>query len=108
MDPSRTTHIWTIEIPESLGDEAPKPKQVTSGDFSENDLAWSPDGARIYFTSTRVFEPYYDVREGALYFVPAAGGEITKLFTADVGVQAYTPSPDGKWIAFSGQPARPI
>ncbi len=108
LDASRTTHIWTVEVPESLGDETPKPKQVTSGEFSENDLAWSPDGARIYFTSTRVFEPYYDVRAGALYFVPSGGGEVTKLFDADVAVQAYTPSPDGKWIAFSGQPAHPV
>lgn len=107
-DTTRSTHIWTIEVPDSMGDEAPKPKQVTTGDFSENDLAWSPDGARIYFTSTRVFEPYYDVRAGALYFVPSGGGELTKLFDADVSVGAYAISPDGKSIAFSGQPGHPV
>lgn len=108
LDPTRPSHIWTVEVPESLGEEAPKPKQVTNGDFSENDLAWSPDGTRIYFTSTRALEPYYDVREGALYFVPSGGGEVARLFDADVNVGAYAPSPDGKWIAFSGQAAHPV
>jgi dipeptidyl aminopeptidase/acylaminoacyl peptidase len=108
IDTTRSTHIWTVDVPESLTDEGPKPKQITTGDYSENDLSWSPDGSRIYFTSTRVFEPYYDVRQGALYFVPSGGGEISKLFEADVAVQAYAASPDGKWIAFAGQPAHPI
>jgi dipeptidyl aminopeptidase/acylaminoacyl peptidase len=108
-DTSRTTHIWSVEVGgETPGEEAAKPKQLTSGTFSESDLAWSPDGSRIYFTSTRIFEPYYDVREGALYFVPAAGGEITQLFESDVAVGSYAPSPDGKWIAFAGQPAHPV
>ncbi len=107
-DTTRTTHVWTVEVRGDASEEAPKPKQLTTGDFSESDLAWSPDGTRIYFTSTRVFEPYYDVREGALYFVPSGGGEITRLFDADVAVQSYAPSPDGRWIAFSGQPAHPV
>src|SRR5258708_37620778 len=52
LDASRTTHICTVEAPESLGDETTKPKQVTSSEFSENDPALTADGARIYFTST--------------------------------------------------------
>ena len=59
-------------------------------------------------TSTRVREPYYDERANALYFVPAAGGEIVKLVDAAVGIGSYAPSPDGKWIAFSGTPSKPV
>src|SRR5207302_612038 len=55
-DASRDTHVWTIDVPESLGsDEAlPKPKQLTSGEFDERDITWSPDGSQILFTSNRV------------------------------------------------------
>jgi len=69
LDASRTTHIWTIEVPESLGDEAPKPKQITSGDFSEGDLAWSPDGRQMYLADTasqRIMLYDYDLDSGAM------------------------------------------
>jgi dipeptidyl aminopeptidase/acylaminoacyl peptidase len=108
LDATRMTHIWSIDVPESLSEEAPKPKQLTTGDYSEGDLAWSPDGSRIYFNSTRVFEPYYDVRAGELYYVPSSGGEITKLFDADIDIGSYSVSPDGKWIAFGGEPSHPV
>src|SRR2546428_10998984 len=49
LDPARTVHIWSLEVPQSSANEAAKPKQLTSGDFSENDPVWSPDGSRIYF-----------------------------------------------------------
>jgi dipeptidyl aminopeptidase/acylaminoacyl peptidase len=107
-DATRTTHIWSIDVPETLGEEAPKPRQLTSGDYDEENLAWSPDGTRIYFASNPVFEPYYDVRDGALYFIPAAGGTPVKLFDAELSVGSYAPSPDGKWVAFAGEPTRPI
>src|SRR2546428_2472991 len=59
-DPMRSTHLWVIDVPDSKSpnqsDAETKPKQLTSGDFDEEDAAWSPDGARIYFVSTRVFE----------------------------------------------------
>jgi dipeptidyl aminopeptidase/acylaminoacyl peptidase len=102
-DASRHTHIWTI----AAADDA-KPKQLTSGEFDEGDVDWSPDASRIYFTSTRVREPYYDERANALYFVPAAGGEIVKVVDAAIGIGSYAPSPDGKWIAFSGTPSKPV
>ena len=102
-DASRHAHIWTI----AAADDA-KPKQLTSGEFDEGDVDWSPDASRIYFTSTRVREPYYDERANALYFVPAAGGEIVKVVDAAIGIGSYAPSPDGKWIAFSGTPSKPV
>jgi dipeptidyl aminopeptidase/acylaminoacyl peptidase len=108
-DASRTTHIWTVAVPDALnGDNAPKPKQITSGDFSEEDPAWSPDGSRLYYTSTRVLEPYYDVRSSELFSVPAAGGEAVKVVAYDGSINGYTVSPDGTTIAWIGSLNRPI
>jgi dipeptidyl aminopeptidase/acylaminoacyl peptidase len=102
-DATRHAHIWTVAASEDA-----KPKQLTSGEFDEQDVQWAPDGSRLYFTSTRVREPYYDERANALYSVPAGGGEIAKVVDAEINVNSYAVSPDGKWIAFSGTPAKPV
>ncbi len=106
IDPTRATHIWTIDVP--AADETAKPKQLTKGDFNEGDLAWSADGSRIYFTSNRVHEPYYDLRKSELYSIPAGGGEMTRVVSYDGAVGPYAISPDGKSVAFVGSLAHPI
>ena len=100
-DPTRATHIWVIDV--ASADDNPKPKQITTGEFSEEDVSWSPDGSRIYFTSDRVFEAYYDPRTSALYSIAPSGGETTKVASYQGPISAYAPSPDGKWIAFGGE-----
>jgi dipeptidyl aminopeptidase/acylaminoacyl peptidase len=106
IDVTRAGHIWTVDVPTS--DEAAKPKQLTSGDFSEGEPGWSPDGSRIYFTSNRVFEPYYDRQDTNIYSIPAAGGEMVKVVDIDGSVGDASPSPDGKWIAFRGSRSNPV
>jgi dipeptidyl aminopeptidase/acylaminoacyl peptidase len=109
-DATRDTHIWTIDVPDSLGgdDPAPKPKQLTSGEFDERDVSWSPDGSQIYFTSNRVFESYFDRRDTDLFVIPAAGGEMKKIADIEGPVGPYAVSPDGKWIAFGGEINNPV
>ena len=102
-DPVRSTHLWVIEA----ADDA-KPKQITSGDFSEDDVMWSADGSRIYFTSTRVFESYYDRRANALYSIAPTGGEMAQIASYQGQIGPYAPSPDGKSIAFAGEANVPI
>ncbi|HEV7921191.1 MAG TPA: S9 family peptidase [Thermoanaerobaculia bacterium] len=102
-DPKEHTHIWLIDVAEEA-----KPKQLTTGDFDENEPSWSPDGARLFFTSTRVAEAYYDENDAEdLYALPLAagdskmaGGEPVKLADATGGINRISVSPDGKWIAF--------
>src|SRR5205814_8230528 len=62
VESDRHAHIWTIGVPPptSSGSEPdPAPAPTTSGDFDERGFESSPDGSTIYFTSTRVPEPYY-------------------------------------------------
>ena len=107
LDPTRAVHIWTLDVPQGSA-EAAKPKQLTSGDFSEDDPVWSPDGSRIYFTSNRVYEAYYDRRDTNLYAIPASGGEMTKVADIEGPISDVAPSPDGKWIAFRGTLNNPV
>jgi dipeptidyl aminopeptidase/acylaminoacyl peptidase len=107
LDPKHHSHIWTLAVPQSTDDKV-VPKQLTTGEFDENDPTWSNDGKRIFFTSTRIAEPYYDPQISELYAVPVAGGEIAKVTGIQGVIQDYAESPDGKWIAFTGQLSKPV
>ncbi len=101
LDPTRHSHLWTLEVPRSVGELA-KPKPLTSGDFDEANPAWSPDGKEIYFTSSRIKEPYYESPKAELYKVAASGGETTKVASMDGTIGDFSFSPDAKRIAFRG------
>ena len=101
LDPDRPSHIWSAAVPAVL--EAPqKAKQITTGEFSESDIVWSHDGSKLYFTSTRVGEPYYEPPHDEIYSVSAAGGDVTKVAGIDGPIHAISLSPDGGRIAFVG------
>ena len=101
LEPDRPSHIWTVEVPKMPGD-VQKAKQVTSGHFSEGDIVWSRDGAKLYYTSRRVAEPYYETPHADIYSVPAAGGDSTKIASLDGPIGNMALSPDGTRMAFTG------
>lgn len=101
LDPDRPNHIWTVEILQKPG-EVQKAKQVTTGEFSENDIVWSRDSSQIYFTSRRVLEPYYETPHTDLFVVKATGGDATKIAGLDGPIQQMALSPDGTRMAFAG------
>jgi dipeptidyl aminopeptidase/acylaminoacyl peptidase len=107
LDPKHHSHIWTIPVPQS-SDDKPLPVQITSGEFDEGDPQWSRDGQRIYFTSTRVAEPYYNPTISELYQVSAKGGDVQKVAGISGVIGDYAQSPDGKTIAFTGQLSTPV
>ena len=72
------------------------------GEFSETDITWSKDASKIYFTSERVREPYYESNDNDIYVVNASGGEITKVASIDGPIRQLSLSPDGGRIAFVG------
>lgn len=107
LDPKRHQHIWSVSVP-TTSDEETKPQQLTSGDYDEGEPVWSRDGARIYFLTTRIEEPYYELPTTDLYWVAAGGGEVQKLTTVAMGVGDLALSPDGRRVAFHGSVAEPV
>jgi dipeptidyl aminopeptidase/acylaminoacyl peptidase len=101
-DPTRFSHIWTVDVPAQAGWELAKAKQLTSGELDEDDVAWSADGSRLYFTSNRTPESYYDAPDSDLFAIPATGGETIKVADIHGPIGSLAPSPDGQWIAFTG------
>jgi dipeptidyl aminopeptidase/acylaminoacyl peptidase len=106
VDPDRRAHIWTVALNDK--DEKGEAKPITSGEFDERGVQWSPDGATLYFVSDRVAESYYNPGDADIYSVPAAGGEIRKVVSIDGQIGSFSISPDGKRIAFVGSPSQPV
>jgi dipeptidyl aminopeptidase/acylaminoacyl peptidase len=99
-DPERPSHLWVIDLP--AGSELPRPQQLTSGRYAETGHVWSTDGSRLFFTSTRVDEPFYQPADADVYAVPASGGEMVRVTSIDGTIGNLSPSPDGRTLAFVG------
>lgn len=96
----RRTHLYVLDAAtKSL-------TQITSGDFDDEEPAWSPDGLRIAFSSNRTPDP--DRTYNADIWVVAAdnkdqGARLTQV-TVNPGEDRQPAwSPDGKWIVASSQ-----
>jgi len=96
----RRTHIFLISP------ESGEPRQLTDGDWDDGDVAWSPDGQMIAFASDRSDDRWI-TPAGDIWVVPVAAGE-ARCLTDDGTLAAGLPgwSPDGKTIAFLGQPQK--
>lgn len=105
LNPKVKTRIWTVAVPASPN-EAPKAKQITKGNFDEGNFSWSPDGKRIYFTSNRTLEPYYEPPRADLYSIAPDGSDERKIIGFDGQMRGYSFSNDGKRIAFGGSLTR--
>jgi len=102
VDPDRPTHIWVVDVPRVAAGPQ-KSRALTTGEFSESDTTWSPDGGKIYFTSDRQKEPYYEPPQGAIYVVNATGGAMRKVTAIDGPVYQISVSPNGRRLAFVGE-----
>ncbi len=108
LDFTHPSHIWSIPAG-SGAEEGVKPKQLTSGEFSEQEATWAPDGSKIYFVSDRSLEPYYELGQNAVYSVPATGGESKEVTRIEGGaLRSIAVSRDGKRMAFLGAPNQPV
>ena len=89
----KMAHLWTWDI--ATGQE----KQITKGDFTVGDARWSPDGARVTFTSSPTPRQDDSGLETA-WVLDVASGKQRKA--ADTAGYTHTArwSPDGKWIAY--------
>ncbi len=97
----RRSHLFVVGI-----EPGSEPRQVTDGDWSDTQAAWSPDGRELAFVSARHAERDFDTISD-VWAVPAEGGE-PRLITATEGACAAPSwSPDGATIAHVHTPCWP-
>jgi len=107
LDYSRPNHIWSIALPADPQDSS-HPKQLTKGDFDEDEIEWAPDGSKIYFISDRDLEPYYRLPQDVIYSVPAGGGDITEVARITGIAESISINKDGSRLAFLGTLNTPV
>lgn len=78
------------------------PRQITTGEWAANGTTWMPDGKSLVFTSNRVPDAEYSWRQSEIYRVDVASGAITALTKRNGPDNGPVPSPDGRFIAYTG------
>jgi dipeptidyl aminopeptidase/acylaminoacyl peptidase len=91
------THIFVVSA-----DNGGTPRQVTSGAYNHGAPRWMPDGRSIVFSGLRADSAEYRWRESDVYRVDVASGTVRQLTTRKGPDNQPVPSPDGKWIAYTG------
>jgi dipeptidyl aminopeptidase/acylaminoacyl peptidase len=74
--------------------------QLTRGEKSSSNPSYSPDGAWIYFTSSRT-------GKNQVWRIPVDGGEAQQITDMKEGVASYVLSPNGKQVAFTAHEPDP-
>ncbi len=88
------THLWIAEPASG------RRYQLTRGDKSAGNMAWSPDSAWLAFTSNRAGD------KNQIFAIPPDGGEAVQLTRVETGVGSFHWSPDGRSIAFTAAPSK--
>jgi dipeptidyl aminopeptidase/acylaminoacyl peptidase len=93
------THVWVVDVDSSPGGEDAGVRQLTTGQFYDHALTWSPRGDEIAFLSNH--EPDPDANNNSDIFAVDLSGRVRRL-TETRGCE-YEPawSPDGKRIAYT-------
>ncbi|WP_089720006.1 S9 family peptidase [Candidatus Entotheonella palauensis] len=92
----RRRHVFVVSA-----DGDSEPRQLTDGDWDDNEPAWAPDGQSLVFTSARHADWDYD-NAIDLWHVAANGGEPKQLTDTSGPLGTPSFSPDGSQIAFLG------
>jgi dipeptidyl aminopeptidase/acylaminoacyl peptidase len=90
---NRRLHVFIVDV------ASKQVRQLTSGDYYEHSIDWSPDGSEILFCSDR--SPYADqFFHYNIFEVNPSDGSIRQLTTIETTQYHPVWSPDGKKIAF--------
>jgi dipeptidyl aminopeptidase/acylaminoacyl peptidase len=107
LDPKRHEHIWLVGV-STTSEEVTKPVQLTTGPFDEHELVWNHDGSQIYFLTSKIDEPYYQLPSTDIYAISPSGSDLRKITTVPMGIENVALSPDSKRLAFHGSVTQPV
>ena len=107
LDEKHPQHLWVVAAPQGSEDMV-TPRQLTSGKFQEDGAFWATDSATIFFSSTKVEDPSYELPHAEIYSVPVSGGEARKVAGMSMAPRSLSLSPDGKRIAFCASVNEPV
>ena len=93
---NRRVHIFTLDV--ATG----KSKQITDGDYNDEQPGWSPDGKLITFASDRERDRFQRHWRTDVWVVSSNGGTPRKITRSLGSCSNPTFSPDGKQVAFLG------
>ena len=74
-----------------------------TGEVNVGQIAWSIDGETVYYLAERNDDDEFR----ALYGIPLTGGESQRLYAHEANIQSFSPSPDGRHIAFLATDGNP-
>ena len=94
----KMAHLWLWDLDKKTE------KRLTEGDFTVSDPHWSPDGARITYT-TNPTPKADDGGKTTLWMLTVASGDKKKLVEGSRPTHTARWSADGKWIAYLGSAA---
>jgi len=97
---NRRKHLYVLDVASRAV------TQITTGDFDDDQPAWSPDSKAIAFVSNRTVDA--DANYNTDIWTVASdnhdGGKSVAQVTTNAGADVSpTWSPDGKWIAYASQ-----
>jgi len=94
--PRRRGHIWAVA---TTGDGVNDVRPLTTGNGSDYEARWSPDGRWLAFLSTRDEEGGYHKPQP--YLMPAGGGQAKRVCALPNGVADLSWAPDSGRLAFT-------
>jgi dipeptidyl aminopeptidase/acylaminoacyl peptidase len=94
----RRKHLFVVPA-----DGSAEPRQLTEGDYENAQPAWSPDGSRLVFVSSRGENWDLDLVTD-LFVLDSEGGEPEQLTASDGECASPAWSPDGRQIAYHYTP----
>ncbi|HEX4876937.1 MAG TPA: S9 family peptidase [Chitinophagaceae bacterium] len=90
----RKTHIYLFDVKDKKIDT------LTSGQYDEESIKWSPDGTQLAFVSNRTADPDKNSNDD-IYIIEAKKGAVMRQLTTWKGTDGSPQwSPDGKTIAY--------